>query len=108
MMLYLANWGSKQLAFRFPKAALDVQALQPYVFGVDEIEQTTVGQYIILNIEFNEEEGMGWIDDEGQIASFAPLRDDILRGDLRAVPGLAGCGIAFGRQGRRRRVGRCG
>jgi hypothetical protein len=85
MMLYLANWGSKQLAFRFPKAALDMQALQPYVFGVDEIEQTTVGQYVIINIEFNEEEGMGWIDDEGQIASFAPLRDDILRGDLRAL-----------------------
>jgi len=85
MMLYLANWGSKQLAFRFPKAAIDLQALQPYMFGVEEIEQTTIGQYVILNIEFNEEEGMGWIDDEGQVASFAPLRDDILRGDLRAL-----------------------
>src|SRR5690349_10531772 len=85
MMLYLANWGSKQLAFRFPKPAIDLQALQPYTFGVEEIEQTTVGQYVILNIEFNQEEGMGWIDDEGQIALFAPLRDDILRGDLRAL-----------------------
>jgi hypothetical protein len=85
MMLYLANWGSKQLAFRFPKAAIDSQALQPYTFGVEEIEQTTVGQYVILNIAFHEDEGMGWIDDEGQIASLAPLRDDILRGDLRAL-----------------------
>jgi hypothetical protein len=85
MMLYLANWGSKQLAFRFPKAAIDIQALQPYVYAVDEIEQTTVGQYVILNMEFDEEEGLGWIDDEGQIASLAPLRDDILRGDLRAL-----------------------
>lgn len=85
MMLYLANWGSKQLAFRFPKAAIDLQALQPYTFGVEEIEQTTVGQYVILNISFQEEEGIGWIDDEGQIASFAPLRDDIRRGDLRAL-----------------------
>lgn len=40
MVLYLANWGSKQPAFRFPKAAHDAQARQPYVFGVDEIEQT--------------------------------------------------------------------
>ena len=30
VMLYLANWGSKQLAFRFPKAAIDEQSLQPY------------------------------------------------------------------------------
>ena len=85
VMLYLANWGSKQLAFRFPKTAIDSQALQPYAFGVEEIEQTTVGQYVILNITFHEEEGLGWIDDEGQIASFAPLRDDILRGDVRAL-----------------------
>ena len=85
VMLYLANWGSKQLAFRFPKAAIDLQALQPYTFGVEEIEQTTVGQYIILNIAFHENDDMGWIDDEGQIASLAPLRDDILRGDLRAL-----------------------
>jgi hypothetical protein len=85
MMLYLANWGSKQLAFRFPKAAIDAQALQPYTFSVDGIEQTTVGEYVILNITFEEEEGMGWIDDEGQIASLAPLRDDMLRGDLRAL-----------------------
>ncbi len=85
MMLYLANWGSKQLTFRFPKTALDLQALQPYTFGVEEIEQTTVGQYVILNIAFHEEEGTGWIDDEGQIASLAPLRDDVLRGDLRAL-----------------------
>ncbi len=83
-MLYLANWGSKQLAFRFPKTAIDQQALQPYYHGVEEIELTTVGQHVILNIAF-QEEGMDWIEGEGQPASLAPLRDDIMRGDLRAL-----------------------
>jgi len=85
VMLYLANWGSKQLAFRFPKTAIDQQAIQPYYYGVEEIELTTVGQYGILNIAFHEDEGMDWIEGEGQLASLALLRDDILRGDLRAL-----------------------
>lgn len=85
-MLYIANWGTKQLAFRFPKAAIDQTALQPYYYGVDEIELTTKGQYVILNITFQEEGGFGWIDDsEGQLAPLASLRDDIMRGDLRAL-----------------------
>ena len=85
-MLYLANWGSKQLAFRFPKAAIDLKALQSYYYGVDEIEVKTVAEFVIINIEFHEEEGLGWIDDEGgRLAPLAPLRDDLLRGDLRAL-----------------------
>jgi hypothetical protein len=84
-MLYIANWGTKQLAFRFPKTAIDEQALQAYYYGVEEIELTTADQHVILNITFQEEEGFGWIEGEGVLASLAPLRDDILRGDLRAL-----------------------
>lgn len=85
-MLYIANWGTKQLAFRFPKAAIDQAALQPYYYGVEEIELSTVGQYLILNITFQEEGGFGWIDDsQGQLGPLAALRDDTLRGDLRAL-----------------------
>ena len=62
VMLYLANWGSKQLAFRFPKTAIDQQAFQPYYYGVEEIELTTVGQHVILNIAFNDNEGGDWIE----------------------------------------------
>lgn len=83
-MLHLANWGSKQLAFRLPKAAVDLGALQPYSYGVDEIEVRTVGEYVILDIAFREEDGLGWIEDEpGRLAPLASLRDDLLRGDLR-------------------------
>lgn len=77
--------GSKQLAFRFPKAAIETQALQPYYYGAEEIELTTVGQHIILNFSFDEEGGGDWIEGEGQLAPLVPLRDDILRGDLRAL-----------------------
>lgn len=85
-MLYMANWGSKQLAFRFPKAALDRQALAPYTSGVEQIELTDVGEYVVLSIGFYEEEGLGWLaEDDAQLAQLAPLRDDLMRGDLRAL-----------------------
>ena len=85
VMFYIANWGSKQLAFHFPRAAVNQAALQPYYYGVEEIELSTVGEYIILNIAFHEEGGGEWVEGEGQLATLAPLRDDIMRGDLRAL-----------------------
>lgn len=85
MFLYLANWDSKQRAFRFPKTAIDQTMLPPYYFGVEEIELTAVGDYVILDIAFHEEDGGGWITEDLRIAPLAPLRDDILRGDLRAL-----------------------
>jgi len=29
-MLYLANWGSQQLMFRFPQALIDLEQVKPY------------------------------------------------------------------------------
>ena len=81
------------------KTAINQQALQSYYYGVEEIELTTVGQHIILNITF-QEESIDWIEGEGQLASLAPLRDDILRGDLRALPDLARLGSALGERRR--------
>ncbi len=42
-MLYLANWGTKQLMFRFPKALIDLKQMQPYCVE-DIISFTTTGQ----------------------------------------------------------------
>lgn len=72
VLLYIANWGTKQLAFRFPKAAIDLEALQPYYYGVEEIELTAAGDYVILNIMFQEKEGFDWIEGEGELAGLAP------------------------------------
>ncbi|MCP5097412.1 MAG: hypothetical protein GY943_17850, partial [Chloroflexi bacterium] len=30
VLFYIANWGSVQLAFRFPKGLIDVDAIRPY------------------------------------------------------------------------------
>lgn len=84
-LLYVANWGSKRLAFRFPRAALDPERLNPYYYGVEELELTTTPEHVVLDINFHEEGGSDWIEGEGLLATLAPLRHDILRGDFRAL-----------------------
>jgi hypothetical protein len=89
-MLYLANWGSRQLAFRFPKALMDLQQMRQYnvetrEYPSDAVTVSAVGEYAILNIQLHEEEGLGWIEGEGRLGSLVGLRDAILRGDHRLL-----------------------
>lgn len=84
-MLYMANWGSCQLAFRFPESAVNVSELTPYC--VDNIiEVLTVEKYVILNIEIHSEEGSGWIEENNSwLGTLIPIRQAILQGDYRVL-----------------------
>lgn len=87
-MLYMANWGSKQLMFRFPKDLLDLEDVQAYcqpLIVQDFITCSTVGEYVILNICFHHEEGYDWVEGAGLLSAMVSLRDDILHGDYRAL-----------------------
>jgi len=83
-MLYLANWGSRQLVFRLPKSLVDPDQIRPYCKD-GYISLSVVNKYFILNIEFHEEECGFWIEGEGWLSSLACLRDDILKGDYRLL-----------------------
>lgn len=83
-MLYMANWGSKQLMFRFPQEFIDLEQIKPY--SVEEmISFSVVGQHLILNIYFYEEGGGDWIEGEGWLSSLIPLRADLLQQDYRLL-----------------------
>ncbi|MBL7063197.1 MAG: hypothetical protein ISS49_03170 [Anaerolineae bacterium] len=89
-MLYLANWGSRQLMFRFPKSLLDLEQMQQYNvvtldYPSDAVNVYTKGEYAILDIQLHEEEGLGWIEGEGWLDSLVGLRDAILRRDYRLL-----------------------
>ncbi|MCG8367848.1 MAG: hypothetical protein MJA27_31515, partial [Pseudanabaenales cyanobacterium] len=84
-MLYMANWGSYQLAFRFPKSAVNIPALESYCVE-HIIEVSTTAKYVILNIEIYEEEGGGWIEENNTwLSALLPLRQAILQGDYRVL-----------------------
>jgi hypothetical protein len=89
-MLYLANWGSRRLMFRFPAALVDLEQVRQYnVVTVDYPAGTltvcTEGEHAILDIQLDEEEGFGWIEGEGCLDSLVGLRDAILRRDYRLL-----------------------
>jgi hypothetical protein len=91
-MLYAANWGSRQLMFRFPKGLVDPDQIQPYEmetidepYGVVELEM--MGAFAILNIHTREREAAGWLElEEGNLlGTLIQLRQDILDGDYRVL-----------------------
>jgi len=87
-MLYMANWGSRQLVFRFPKSLVDLERVQAYcqpLFVQEYISFSTVDEYVLLEFHFRDEERGDWIEGEGWLASLVGLRDDMLRRDYRAL-----------------------
>lgn len=81
---YLANWGSLRLMFRFPKGLLDEADIEPYC--VDEyISFETIGNYQVLDLDFNPEDGGGWVEADSSLSHFIRLRADILDGDYRLL-----------------------
>jgi len=90
-MFYYANWGSRHLLFRFPAALVDVAAMAQYSVTTDgdfPSEAITVelsGEYVVVGIRLDEEEGFGWVEGEGWLDRLIGLREALLQGDYRAL-----------------------
>ncbi len=81
--LYWANWGSPELAFRFPHGTLPVDLIDGYDLD-DFVMFTRHPDYDILDIHFGEMEGPDeWM--EYELGSLIPIRDELMDGDLRAL-----------------------
>lgn len=83
-LFYITNWGSVQLAFRFPKSLLDEAAITPYCVE-DYVRYEAVGDYALLSFERHDDTADGWMEGEGMLAGLLPLREAILAGDYRAL-----------------------
>jgi hypothetical protein len=88
LFLYVANWGTRQFAMKFPRRLLDVDALKPYRFEEDLVIVRRAGEHVILSIQQTELDDEDWYDDEedegsGWLGALAPLRAELLAGDLR-------------------------
>jgi hypothetical protein len=85
LMLYVANFGTRQLMFRFPKKLIDPAVFEPYCVR-HCISVSTTTKSVILDIELNAEDYYTWIDDdEVSLSDLVSLRKDLLQGDFRAL-----------------------
>ena len=82
--LYLANWGSRRLLFRFPAGIVSRDALELYCVP-DRITFGSVSGFDILDMDLSEEEGGDWIEGEGSLSGLLSLRSDIIQGDHRSL-----------------------
>jgi hypothetical protein len=83
--LYFANWGTRILMLRLPRALLDAETALRYCSS-DWAEVHTRGDYTILEFRSENEEGEDWEEGpEGWLGGMIPLRADLMGGDLRAL-----------------------
>lgn len=85
--VYVANWCSCWLYLRLPKDVIDTRTLRRYTtqdaFTAEQAGEHWILQWALSESEdydrFAMEDGSGWM------ARLIPLRDELLRGDLRAL-----------------------
>lgn len=83
--LYVSNWGTTRLAFRFPAQIVDERSIEPYLSG-DDINWSRHGAHAILEISIDDEDGNGeWIEAGGMLGRIASIRQQIIDGDYRAL-----------------------
>jgi hypothetical protein len=83
LFVYVANWGTRWFAMRVPRRLLDIQALQDFGFDDDPVLIQTAGEHAIISIVCREIEDDEWDDGSGWLEALAPLRADLLGGDMR-------------------------
>ena len=83
LFLYLANWGTRHFAMRLPKRLVDADDLERFLDDDDVGTFRIAGGNLIADIFREEVECEEWDDGDGWLAALAPLRADVLGGDLR-------------------------
>lgn len=83
--LYLANWGTRRLMMRLPKRLVERSSLDAFLIDVDWVRVWAKGEHLIVDMCRDEvEQGYDdWDDGSGWLDALAPLRADVLCGDLR-------------------------
>lgn len=86
---YIASWGTTHFGLAFPKGYLTREAIEPYlrndhlyqpILSVDDID----GRLIVW-WQKDEEGGWGWTEGDGLIDQLIGIREELIRGDHRAL-----------------------
>jgi hypothetical protein len=84
LFLYLASWGTRRLSIRLPARLIDVRALERFCPDDEVADVRIAGPHAIVDIWRDEIDQDDWDGGGGWLGALAPLRGDIMQGDLRA------------------------
>jgi hypothetical protein len=83
LFCYVANWGTRQFAMWLPKGLVELEALKRFHLDEGLTLIRSAGEHMIVSISRDEIDAEEWDDGSGNLAGLAPLRADLLAGDLR-------------------------
>lgn len=82
--VYVANWGTNQLMFRIPSRVIDAGQLDLYCTG--EVLSMKRGKgHVVLDFTSQDDSDDDWTEGEEWMPSLIAIRDELMRGDLRAL-----------------------
>jgi hypothetical protein len=82
--VYVANWGTHRLMFRIPRRFLDLDTVRAYCDG-EFLSLAAGDEHVVLEFLSQDEGGDGWTEGEPWMPSPVSIRDELMRGDLRAL-----------------------
>jgi hypothetical protein len=82
--VYVANWGTHRLMLRIPRRFLDVDSVEAYCDG-EVLSLTAKKDHVVLDFSSRDESGDEWSAGEQWMPSLISIRDELMRGDLRAL-----------------------
>jgi len=85
--VYLANWGEAVLMVRLPKGVIEGEVLDQFAAG-NSFEVASLPEHWLVTWSLCDSEDydrFGYTEGEGWMGRLAPLREELLRGDLRTL-----------------------
>ena len=82
--LYLANWGTRQLMFRFPRALLDADVARQYCH-TDAASVIETGDHVIIRLYLDRDPDDYWVEADDRLGPMVQARSDLAVGDLRLL-----------------------
>ena len=86
--VYLANWGEAIFMVRLPLEAIDEKTLEPFCttshLTVEKLPNHWLLTWSLLG-ETEEYDPFDFVEETGWMARLAPVREELLRGDLRSL-----------------------
>jgi hypothetical protein len=82
--LYFANWGTRRLMLRVPRAALDARTAEQYVCADTAASLTVTGEHLIIDLYADREPDDYW-EETPDLGSMVGARSELIAGDRRLL-----------------------
>ncbi|HEY2265342.1 MAG TPA: hypothetical protein VGI96_22140 [Streptosporangiaceae bacterium] len=83
--LYAANWGTRELAFRLPRALLDAEIARRYCDEEYRAWVTETAEHVAVRFRWDDDEGDDWIEGNGLLDPLLEARGELAAGDTRLL-----------------------